>query len=323
MREVTADIVTLRVVAEVDDAQRRIAAYGVNVERAFARVGAAAARGDLRVTRSTAAQGAAWRTLGQQLDGVAADAKRDLSPAEVRAGDSRMPADYPAAIDAGPTIKLPTEKDIAALREELFRLYGISIDLGKVEIDDVDRMKRVAEIAGALTKDLSNGLADAIANGKSLGDALVNAFARAGQVLIQSKLLQLLDPGGDGSAGFIKSATDGLGVIFGARTPARRASGGPVSAGQLYRVNEAGIEGFRPAGSGTIVPLGRMAARPGGGGVTVVQPLNVSFAGAITTPDLMAQFKAYADGVGQAAAIGGAAMAQSRMARRAARALPR
>lgn len=55
----------------------------------------------------------------------------------------------------------------------------------------------------------------------------------------------------------------------------------------------------------------------------MAQRLNVSFAGAITRPELMAEFKAYADGVGQAAAIGGAAMEQSRMARRAARALPR
>lgn len=39
-----------------------------------------------------------------------------------------------------------------------------------------------------------------------------------------------------------------------------RASGGPVSAGRLYRVNELGMEFFRPAVSGTIIPAGQTAA---------------------------------------------------------------
>lgn len=47
-----------------------------------------------------------------------------------------------------------------------------------------------------------------------------------------------------------------------------RASGGPVNAGQVYRVNEAGQEYFQPANSGRIIPVGEMnrrAAAPGAG----------------------------------------------------------
>ena len=197
------------------------------------------------------------------------------------------------------------------------------IDVGTFEVVDPEQLAVIGKISAALKDDLAKGLADAIVAGRSLGDVLVDTFARAGAALIQSQITRLLDPGGDGSAGFVRSATDAFAGLIGARRPPRRASGGHVSAGQLYRVNEAGIEAFRPAGSGCIVPLGQMAAARPAGGVTVVQPFNVSFAGAITTPELMAQFKAYADGVGQAAAIGGAAMAQARMAKRAARALPR
>ena len=35
-----------------------------------------------------------------------------------------------------------------------------------------------------------------------------------------------------------------------------RASGGPVKAGQMYRVNERGMEFFQPATDGRVIPLG-------------------------------------------------------------------
>lgn len=44
-----------------------------------------------------------------------------------------------------------------------------------------------------------------------------------------------------------------------------KASGGPVSAGSLYRVNERGMEFFQPSTSGRVIPLGA-----GGGGPTIV-----------------------------------------------------
>ena len=228
------------------------------------------------------------------------------------------------------TIALRIVVDAERAQREV-RAYGASVERTMATVEaatarggadalalrTADAAKAIAAARGAsaaLARELSAGLAQAIVRGESLGEVLENAFLKAGAAALRSRIFDLL-------------AVGDIGRLFRAvATPVAapgRASGGHVSAGQLYRVNEAGTEGFRPAGSGTIVPLGRMAAPPRGGGVTVVQPLNVSFAGAITTPELMAQFKAYADGVGQAAAIGGAAMAQARIARRASRALPR
>jgi len=60
---------------------------------------------------------------------------------------------------------------------------------------------------------------------------------------------------GGAAAGFTKS-------ILG------REHGGPVRAGQLYQVNERGIEYFRPQTSGEIIPLTQMAPAAGGGGIT-------------------------------------------------------
>lgn len=65
---------------------------------------------------------------------------------------------------------------------------------------------------------------------------------------------QSLSAAVSGGGGNLFSSLFSAGVsLFG------RASGGAVSSGRLYRVNETGIEGFRPAQSGTIVPLGQMS----------------------------------------------------------------
>jgi len=53
--------------------------------------------------------------------------------------------------------------------------------------------------------------------------------------------------------------------------PQFRALGGSVSAGQAYTVGEHGRETFIPDTNGTIVPNDKM-----GGGVTVVQNINIS-----------------------------------------------
>ena len=266
-----------------------------------------------RLTRQATVQAAGAAPPGAA--GKAAEPK--LTPAEQRMAnyENLTPINVAGLV-------VPTEAEAKAQLWEA--VAGLAdFDVTRFEMVDPEQLELIGKISAALKDDLASGLADAIVAGKSLGDVLVDCFARAGAALIQSQITRLLDPGGDGSAGFINTATNAFAALVGARTPPRRASGGHVSAGQLYRVNEGGIEGFRPAGSGSIVPLGRMAAPPQGGGITIVQPMNVSFAGAITTPELMAQFKAYADGVGQAAVIGGAAMAQAKLAKRAARTLPR
>lgn len=74
----------------------------------------------------------------------------------------------------------------------------------------------------------------------------------------------------------------------------RRAGGGDVYAGDLVRVNERGLEGFRPAGSGTVIPLTVPSnATKGSDGASLSgmtdqrdQSVHVTFArGAIVTSD--------------------------------------
>src|SRR5690606_24846440 len=87
------------------------------------------------------------------------------------------------------------------------------------------------------------------------------------QVFFQPLAESLRNGGsGGGFGGFIGSL---IGSVIG--IPGR-ASGGPVSAGRLYRINESSGSGqpeyFQPANSGNIIPLGRVnqvAARAGAG----------------------------------------------------------
>ena len=64
--------------------------------------------------------------------------------------------------------------------------------------------------------------------------------------------------------GMVKTGLDWLGGLFGGG----RASGGDVSAGTMYQVNEKGMEYFKPSVSGSIIPLGSSQSKAGS---TVVQ----------------------------------------------------
>jgi adhesin HecA-like repeat protein len=133
-------------------------------------------------------------------------------------------------------------------------------------------------------KSLTDGITDAITGAKSLGDVFKHVANQIISDLIRiaveraiiEPLANALFPGG----GAIASS------IFG------RASGGPVTAGRMYRVNESGspgrVEGFVPQGSGKIIPLGRMDAAMAGGGTTVIhQSFNLDARYGITTPELI------------------------------------
>jgi len=54
-----------------------------------------------------------------------------------------------------------------------------------------------------------------------------------------------------------------------------KASGGPVSAGMLYQVNESGPEYFQPNVNGTIIPNNRLAAAGVGGGDSYAFTYNI------------------------------------------------
>lgn len=89
--------------------------------------------------------------------------------------------------------------------------------------------------------------------------------------------------GGGGFGGVLSSIGSAIGSLFGGR-----ASGGHVVAGKTYRVNETGIEGFKPSGSGQIIPLGRMRSA-GGGGVQIHQSIKIDASNSVT-PDGFADY---------------------------------
>lgn len=128
---------------------------------------------------------------------------------------------------------------------------------------------------------LNDGLVDAIVNAKSLGQVFSGVakqiVADLLRIAIQQAVIRPLAEslfGGGGGGG-------GLGGILSfASLFAGRASGGPVSAGRLYRVNEAagagGVELFQPAQNGNIVPLGQTRAAMGGGQQSISGTITIS-----------------------------------------------
>jgi tape measure domain-containing protein len=153
-------------------------------------------------------------------------------------------------------------------------------EVRKVGLNMDDEFEKVA-VNGL--RSLNDGLADAIVNSKNLGDVFSNVakqiIADLIRIAIQQTIVNALAKafnmggGGGGGGGGILN-TIGSALKIGAKVAGSRASGGPVEAGRLYRINESGIEGFVPATSGKIIPAGQMnaiAARGGGQGAGVAK----------------------------------------------------
>lgn len=122
-------------------------------------------------------------------------------------------------------------------------------------------------------RSLNDGLADAIANSKNLGDVFKNVaqsiIADLIRIAIQQTIVNALQSafggsGGGGGGGLFGTILNvaGTAAKFAGKTPGARAGGGPVSAGELYRINENATAGnpeyFSPANSGTVIPLGKI-----------------------------------------------------------------
>lgn len=156
-------------------------------------------------------------------------------------------------------------------------------DLRKLNFGD-----KTEEFAVDALKDLNSELARTIAFGGDVGDVLENAFKRLTAQLIETgiqllfikPLLESLKEGGGGLGGFISGVGNAIGGLFGAPG---RSSGGPVSAGQIYRVNEGTRpEFFRPDVAGSIVPLSKMnLTQPSGSQPAQAVALRVELSGDI------------------------------------------
>jgi len=142
----------------------------------------------------------------------------------------------------------------------------------------VDELEGIQDaLSGAIQKKL--GVKDPILGG------IIDLFIE--QVIMKpltDAFAQMSQGGGGGLGGLISSIGSAIGSLFGGG----RASGGHVVGGQMYRVNETGIEGFKPAGSGQIIPLGRMRSA-GGGGVQIHQSIKIDASNSVT-PDGFADY---------------------------------
>jgi hypothetical protein len=113
----------------------------------------------------------------------------------------------------------------------------------------------VLEISERFNANLAQGLAQAIVQGQSLGDALVNSLKAAAAELIASGLLKLLG-GALGGGGIIGAIGSLLGFADGGRPPV----------GRVSVVGERGPELFVPRVPGEVIPNHKLGLLGGGGG---------------------------------------------------------
>lgn len=127
-------------------------------------------------------------------------------------------------------------------------------------------MKKQQNLANSISNSFEDAMMSIVDNTKSVEDAFrqmaADIIKQLYRVLVVQSMVGSFDAGsGEGS---------GLAGFFGGMLKPR-AKGGPVAAGQPYLVGERGPELFVPSSNGGVVANDKM-----GGGVTVVQNLNIS-----------------------------------------------
>ncbi|SNS53131.1 hypothetical protein SAMN06295912_108115 [Sphingomonas laterariae] len=179
------------------------------------------------------------------------------------------------------------------------------------EIIPPEEMQRLAEFEESFTRDLAAGLADAAIYGDNLGDVLENSFKRAAAALVESGLMELINPGGSGGSlfrGFLSGSSSlfsGLGF----------ANGGTPPVGKISVVGERGPELFIPKVPGVVVPNHALMGGWGGGGSQLVT-VQIDKSALFDTHVRVAAAPLAAAAAARGAA-GGASMAEQRLNRRA------
>lgn len=147
-----------------------------------------------------------------------------------------------------------------------FRRFADGID------DVIEKMPHIDQAVEGFAKGAMTQFTDqftaAVTGAKNFGDAMKGLAKSVVDSLIKM-LVQyyITKPLFDALGGAIGAAFPTGGGVSGAR-----AMGGPVAGGRPYLVGERGPELMVPAGNGTVVPNNAL----GGGGVTVVQNINVT-----------------------------------------------
>lgn len=190
--------------------------------------------------------------------------------------------------------RIASETPAASARQLLgdtdFGVKEVVLDFEKLRdtVGDVSKIKFIDAEALAtgqrFAENLTQTLGQAVIFSGNIGDALVNSLKAAAAEAIGSGLLNILTGGRAGRS--FGSTLAGIGSIFGF------AGGGPVNAGQVIKINETGQELFRPSVPGRIIPAGQanMMGGGGGGGASIVQNLNINFAGNAATREEAATF---------------------------------
>lgn len=156
-----------------------------------------------------------------------------------------------AGANAPLEMQVQYEQAFEAINAEMQKIKGVS-DGGFAEIATTGKeaFKELEFAIQGWGRQFTDTLADAVMTGKldfkSLADSIIRDMLRMYiQAQVTMPLMQMMG-----------------GVIPGFPVIPGRASGGPVSAGQMYMVGERGPELFIPRNSGTILPNGM---GPGGG----------------------------------------------------------
>lgn len=165
------------------------------------------------------------------------------------------------------------------------RARSLAAELQKVDfqietINSRDLKIDALETGVRFAENITQQLGQAVIFSGNIGDALVNSLKAAAAEAIGSGILNILTGGRAGRS--FGSTLAGIGSLFGF------AGGGPVSAGQVVRINETGQELFRPNVPGRIIPAGQSSMMGGAGGAVINQTIAPNFAGNAATRDEVA-----------------------------------
>lgn len=153
-----------------------------------------------------------------------------------------------------------------------FQSFLDNLELARGQTEDFQQA--AIKLASSIENQFTQAFINAVTGAKKFGDA-VRGLAKSIVDSLIKMLVQyyITKPLFDALSGFISNRAadaDFLGVE--ASDFSARAMGGPVAGGRPYLVGERGPELMVPAGNGTVVPNNAL----GGGGVTVVQHINVT-----------------------------------------------
>jgi len=236
-------------------------------------------------TLSASVEGLENRKLQQSVAKQLLDLRyrelRDAQNAIINSSDPKVTADQrQAARDRLPVIdaqEAGANRQLAIENRTPGQKYAANLNSADSLSDEIDNIQ--IEVLDHVADSLADATKNALGLSGALGDIVGQIIKIGIQRAIIAPIANALFGAADGSSGGsgIGSAISSIAGLFGGA----RASGGDVSAGKLYKINENGTEGFQPAQSGKIIPLGRMTPSSGGG-VTVNQTIAIDGRNSVT-----------------------------------------